>query len=684
MNKLLEIGEVFYPKSVAIIGASNNELKIGGFIFSQIKDHPSIKGFPINVKENMIQNKPAYKSVLQITEEIDLAVIVIPKQGVFQALEDCAKKGIKHVVIISAGFKEIGEEGKQDEDKLKTFCKEHGITLVGPNCLGFLNPELKLNLSFAKDLPKFGNVALVSQSGAVIDSIIDWSFTHNIGFSKIISVGNMAGITQHDFLEYLYQDVKTQAIVFYLESLEEGERFKELLSKTTPTKPVFILHPGRSQSAQNAISAHTGSLAHNYELIKTIYKYSNTVLVEGFDQLFGYLSALKSSNNKPPKGKKILIVTNAGGPGVIATDYLEEFGLQRYELSDEEKELFHEMPPASSLNNPVDILGDADPDRYFKALNAAIQTQADGIVVLLTPQMMTNAKAIAQSIIEIEKQTKKPIYCCFLGDKEIKDALKYFDLTQISYFSSPKVALQSYATLEKYYSSKPLSHEIEVNHEKIQTIDHQGLLPQDQTIKIIKSLGLKTPKTYLLKSHHDIYTTQFDEHLVYFVKADNILHKKDVGAIRPHVQFDELIPTLEEMFTTFSKENNEGLEPVIIVQEEVKGIEVIAGLKCDESLGNFLLFGSGGTTVSIFKDVQFSPTPMNREMSEKCVESTLVNQLLDGYRGDEAVNKEELYTAIERISELPSMYPNLKEVDCNPIIVNKKGAYLVDVKLLFQ
>ena len=677
-NQLESINNLFYPNSIAIIGASNDTSKIGGFMFEQIKDHPSISAYPINSKGENIQGRESFKSIIDIENEIDVAIIVIPKQFVLNTLHECALKKISKVVIISAGFKEVGEEGLKLEQEISSFCKKNGITLIGPNCLGFLNAELKLNASFAKDIPQSGNIALVSQSGAVIDAIIDWSFAHNIGFSKIISVGNMAGVTQHDFLEYLMQDDKTKAIVFYLESLEEGRKFQELLNKTTPTKPVFILHPGKSQNAQNAIGSHTGSLAHNYELIKTIYEYSNTILVQGFDELFSHLTALKT---KLPTGNKMLIITNAGGPGVIATDCLEEFGIEKYTLNSEERELFKELPSAASLENPVDILGDADPKRYSYALNTALKTQADGFLILLTPQMMTNSKAIAQEIIELDKQTHKPIYCCFLGNKEVKDALSYFDLTNVAYFSSPRAAIESYSKLLKYNTSKPLLTNTNSAPKVPIEINNSGLLNQEQTLQICKSLGLKTPKTYLLNSVHDIYTTHFDTHCAYFVKADNILHKKDVGAVKPHISYDELVPTLEEMFSTFSKENP---NVTIIVQEEIKGIEVIAGLKCDESLGNFLLFGSGGTAVDIFKDVSFAPTPITPEISQKVVNSTLVSKLLKGYRGDEPVNIEDLQQALEKISYLPMMYENLVEVDCNPIIVNKEGAYLVDVKLLFK
>ncbi|MFT4244263.1 MAG: acetate--CoA ligase family protein [Candidatus Woesearchaeota archaeon] len=678
LNITHSIQNLFYPSSIAIIGASNNTFKVGGFMFEQLKNHPSIKVFPINPKEKEIQGKTSFKSILEVEEEVDVAIIVIPKQFVLNTLHECALKKITKVVIISAGFKEVGEEGQMLEDQISSFCKKNEITLIGPNCLGFLNAELKLNASFAKDIPQSGGIALVSQSGAVIDAIIDWSFVHNIGFSKIISVGNMAGVTQHDFLEYLMQDDKTKAIIFYLESLEDGKKFQELLNKTTPKKPVFILHPGKSQNAQNAIGSHTGSLAHDYELIKTIYEYSNAILVQGFDELFSHLTALKT---KLPTGNKMLIITNAGGPGVIATDCLDEFGIEKYTLSPEERELFKELPGAASLENPIDILGDADPKRYSYALNAALKTQAEGFLTLLTPQMMTNSKAIAQEIIELDKQTHKPIYCCFLGNKEVKDALSYFDLTNIAYFSSPRAAIESYSKLLRYNTSKPLLTNASLAPQVYVNVSDSGLLNQEQTLQICRNLGLKTPKTYLLNSVHDIYTTNFDTHCIYFVKADKILHKKDVGAVKPHISYEELVPTLEEMFSTFSKDNP---NVTIIVQEEIKGVEVIAGLKCDESLGNFLLFGSGGTSVDIFKDVSFAPTPITPEISQKVINSTLVSKLLNGYRGDEAVNTEDLQKTLEKISYLPLMYEKIVEVDCNPIIVNKEGAYLVDVKLLFK
>ncbi|MCA9460087.1 MAG: CoA-binding protein, partial [Nanoarchaeota archaeon] len=396
---------IFYPKSIAVIGASNEKTKIGGFIFSQIINLNNITKYPINVKSSTVQGLKAYERVSKIGKNVDLAIIVIPALFVIDSVKDCIKAGVKNIVIVSAGFKEVGEEGKKREEELKKLIQDEGINLIGPNCLGILNAENYLNCSFANEVPSFGDTALISQSGAVIDAIIDWSFKNNIGFSKIISLGNMAGIDALSILHYLKNDPKTKSIVFYMETLERGEEFGEVLREVSKKKPVIIIKPGNSENAKKAIGSHTGSLAQDNILIETLISENNGILVKNLNELFNVLIGLKANfatNNK------LCILTNAGGPGVIATDGFENTSFELYRFSEKEKKQMNFLPKEASLNNPIDILGDAKSDRYIETLKVLDKNKnIDNIFVLLTPQMMTDNENIAKGILEISKKSKK-------------------------------------------------------------------------------------------------------------------------------------------------------------------------------------------------------------------------------------------------------------------------------------
>ncbi|MCA9495465.1 MAG: CoA-binding protein, partial [Nanoarchaeota archaeon] len=443
---------IFYPKSIAVIGASNEKTKIGGFIFSQILNLKDIKKYPINVKSSQVQGLRAYERVSKIGKSVDLVIIVIPSLFVIDAVKDCIDAKVKNIVIVSAGFKEVGEEGKKREEELKDLIEENDINLVGPNCLGILNGENSMNCSFAKEVPNFGSIALISQSGAVIDAIIDWSFKNNIGFSKIVSLGNMAGIDALSILNYLKDDPKTQSIVFYMETLERGEEFGAVLHEISKKKPVIIIKPGSSENAKKAIGSHTGSLAQDNVLIETLIKENNGILVKNLNELFNVLIGLKANF---PINDKVCILTNAGGPGVIATDGFENSSFELYGFNEREKKELKFLPKEASLNNPIDILGDAMSERYIETLKILNKNKKIGnIFILLTPQMMTDCEEIAEKITEISKKSNKTIYSCFLGDKEIKSALKIFNEKNFANFQTPSEAIKAMNYIYNYKNFK--------------------------------------------------------------------------------------------------------------------------------------------------------------------------------------------------------------------------------------
>lgn len=675
----------FYPESVAIVGASDDINKIGGYLFSETKKAIS-KVYPINVKGGIVQGNESYKRITDVHHRIDLAVIAIPGAFVLDAVLDCVKAGIKNIIIISAGFKETGDEGREKEIKLKKIIKEHNLNVIGPNCLGILNAEIEFNSSFAKDLPEKGGVALISQSGAVIDAIIDWSFKKKIGFSKIVSIGNMAGVDQLYMLEYLKDDDKTNAIVFYMETLERGEEFAKLMQEVSKKKPVIIIKPGTSEKAQKAIGSHTGSLAQNNVLVETLISENNGILVKNLNELFNVLVGLKANM---PKNENIVILTNAGGPGVISTDEVANTNFEMKVFKEGEKSKFDFLPAEASVNNPIDILGDAKSDRYEKSLHALEKlNDVQNVFVLLTPQIMTDSYNIAKSLVDFSKKSEKCIFSCFLGDKEIKDALVYFDDNEFANFETPFDGLTAMNYLLDYncFDYKQTYRKYVLDEKKVENIknklkDEKGLLSFERTKEIMEVFAIKLPEKQVLKSSADIEKIEIEKDKKYVLKGDGkgLVHKKELGGIVLGVSKDNFKEKISNMFFNLSKESN---DVSITVEEEVSGIEVIVGLTQNGNLGNFIMFGMGGTYVNVVGDVNFSTCPLSEQRALKLIEKSKVYKLLKGYRDLKPVNIEHLKEILIRISHLQEIFPEIKEVDLNPVMCSDKGIYLVDVKLI--
>ncbi len=680
------LDKIFYPNSIAIIGASNDTTKIGGFLFSQISKIDSITAYPINLREKKIQKIKAYGSVLDINKDIDLAIIVIPRDFVLKSLQDCADANIKNIIIISAGFKEIGEEGIRREEDIKKIVEKYNINLIGPNCLGVLNPEINLNCSFAKEAPLGGEIALISQSGAVIDAIIDWSFSKNIGFSKIVSLGNMAGVDSLKILKYLKDDPKTKSVVFYMETLDRGEEFAKVLREVSKKKPVIIIKPGNSVESKAAIGSHTGSLAQDNKLVEVLIKENGGIFVKSLNELYGVLIGLKSNL---PKDNQLIIVTNAGGPGVIATDCASENNFELYKLDDTQKIKFDFLPKEASLNNPIDILGDAKSDRYCLALKEIQKiSQVSNVLILLTPQVMTDNLNIAKEIEKISKKSKKTIYVSFLGGKEIDSAIKYLDEKNIASFFSPSDAITAMKYLHDYnnfiFEDKRL--DMKFNVAKVDELNkiienEKGLLDYELTKQILDTLKIKLPNKKIIKNIEDISKIELFSNKKYVIKADSkdLIHKTEVGGVRIGIACEDVKKNLEEMFESILKVSSQFY---LTVEEQYGGIETFIGLKKDEGLGEFIFFGTGGIYVNVYEDINIKTCPLNEYTCRALVEQTKVFKILKGFRGTKEIDFKHLYELLIRISYLQTLYPSIKEVDLNPVICNEKGIYLVDVKLL--
>jgi acetyltransferase len=678
-NPFKELESLFNPKSIAVIGASNSTDKIGGFIFKELHKTKGAKVYPINISSTNVQGEQAYPSITHLKKKVDLAIVVIPGNFVVDTVEEIAKTGCKNIVIISAGFKEIGEVGIVREQQLKHIISKYSLHVIGPNCLGILHTKNSMNASFARTLPLEGGVGLVSQSGAVIDAILDWSFEVNVGFSKVVSIGNMAGIDELDMLRFFEKDPNTSTIVYYMETLEKGKEFAKELEKVTKKKPVIIIKPGTSKQAQKAIGSHTGSLAQDSKLIFSLLEHHGAILVNNYEEL---LTLLLATRMKTPTSSSVAIVTNAGGPGVISSDLLATSELELAELSPKlQTRLSRLLPTEASVKNPIDILGDGKSDRYGKVLQELCSSkEIKNIIVLLTPQIMTDSLEIAKEIVKFQKKTSKTILPIFLGGRDIKEAIEYFHHHNLPTFPTLHQGIFALNKLFQWYQctqKKSFSQTIKV-HPSLQKIrallEHkQGLLDFTTTQKILSYVDITLPKKIVLETKQDILQTHIGD-IPHVLKVEGIVHKKEENAVITHIT--------QNQFQDIALEMLEKHQKPLTLEPQVTGHEAYIGLKNSGDLGNFIFFGTGGSYISVYEDISLMPCPITKEQAKQLVSKTKISKILNGIRGDKPCNLQQLYSILHKISFLLEIVPEIKEVDINPIICNEEECVLVDVKLL--
>lgn len=681
--------ELFYPESIAIIGASRNQSKIGSIILHNIiKTNYKGELFLVNPSARQIEGYPVYKNINQLPQGIKLAIIVIPAQFVLEAVEELGKKGVKYAVIISAGFKESGTEGKVREQNLANLAKLYGIRIIGPNCLGIINNDSNkyaYNGSFGLLSHHSGNISLISQSGALISAFINRADKLNIGFNKIISLGNKLDLDEVDIIKYLQKDNKTKVICLYLEGIARPVEFIKAIKKSH--KPIIILKAGRSEKAKKTIQSHTGSLAGDEIVIDTLLAEAGAIVVYSLEQLFDTVQLLSKFQNVSRFGTAI--ITNAGGLGVLSVDASVEHRLKLAKIEPKAtQQLAKILPPAASSHNPIDILGDADAIRYRETLQILIKEKSiSSIIVLITPQVMTPLVEIGRIIYEVaNKNPHKPILTVAVGG-DIVDKLNS-ELKGLPYFDSPERAVLALANLYKYNHQipnaklwdEPTSY---VKKSSIQEI--KQALEQDKlsgfasaswnTVNLVaKELALELPKTLDITSTQDI--NKIDKKLQYpLVLKDvnpNILHRTDAGLVKVGIQSKDEVKE-------FYRKHKDGQ---IIAQEQAhKGIEVFVGVKRDPQLGTVLLLGSGGIYAEILGDIAFASMPITKPYILKTLKKTKIYKILDGARGIE-YDINWLVDTIFKLNLLVYSVPQIQELDVNPIIVYPKEGCILDFKVI--
>lgn len=687
----------FNPKSVAVIGVSAEPTKLGAVVFNNILD-AGFKGnlYAVNPKSagQELYGKPCVASVRDIKEAVDLVVIVVPAKFTMPAIDDCIANNTKNISIITAGFGEVGNHELEDEIAKK--CKEHNINLLGPNCLGHISTFTNLNASFADGFPQKGNVAFISQSGAYCSAMLDWARGKGIGFSHFISIGNKAHLSEKELLEEINKDPNTKAFVFYLEGLKHGQEFLKLAREVAKTKPIVILEPGKSAKAQAASLSHTGSLAPNYRVMESAFEKNGIVQAYTSGEMFGLLEILQYANHKD-FGGKLAIITNAGGVGVVTSDSCEKYGLDLANPSDETKEKLKAVLTAeASVKNPIDVVGDAKADRYENALRVVCESKEfKNILVLLTPQMVTDSKGTAEAIVKISNEFKDiNIFTAFIGGHRVAEGVEILAKNHIVNFDDSDMAANLLGKLKKQAEEKnKTSVDVSIKEPSIEIKTlvkeavNQGLasLPQTTVNKIMEYYGLDFPKSGNFtdkKQALDFCKTLFPKSVVLKLSAPDALHKTEMKGIYLNVndeaKFEE---GWEGLWTSINKFNLKGAS--VLIQEMItKSTEVIAGVNSDKTFGRVMIFGTGGIYTEVMKDTSLRVLPTNE--FDDMISETKVGTILKGVRGESPKAVKPLADTLAKIQQLILAIPEVKSIDANPILVTDDRAVVVDFKMILK
>jgi acetyltransferase len=692
----------FCPKTVAVIGATDKSGSVGRTVLVNLL-HGMFTGkvLPVNPKRSQICGVQAFPAMQTIPEQIDLAIVVTPANTVPAVVRDCVAAGVKACVVISAGFRERGPERVALENQMRDELRGSGMRLIGPNCLGIMNPLIGLNATFAKDAPKAGNVAFLSQSGALLTAILDWSHQQEVGFSGIVSTGSMLDIGWGDLIYHFGDDPHTHSILLYMESVGDARSFLSAAREVALTKPIIIIKAGRSEAASRAAASHTGALTGSDEVLDAAFRRCGILRVHNIADLFYMADAL--SKQVRPKGPRLSIVTNAGGPAVLATDSLVSHGGQLAELSEESLKALDAFLPAHwSHNNPIDVLGDADAERYSRALEIVARDPAsDGLMVVLAPQGMTDPGQIAQTL-EPYAKAQKPILASFMGGKSIAPAKTTLNTAGIPLFSYPDTAAKVFCDMWQYtynlrglYETPVLAKGADSATAKeraraiIGAVHASGrtLLNEFESKHLLSSYGIPTVETQVALSQDDAVkrATEIGFPVVLKVHSNTITHKTDVGGVKLDLK-DEMavLRAFQEIKASVAERAGAEHFSGVTVQPMVRpeGYELILGSSVDAQFGPVLLFGSGGQLVEVYRDRALALPPLNTTLAHRMMEQTRIFTALKGVRGRQPVDVTELEKLLVRFSQLVVEQPWISEIDINPLLVSPDGLLALDARVV--
>ena len=678
---------------------------VGGIVYRNLLD-AGFEGpvFAINPKHETVQERPAFKSLAATGADVDLAVVATPAAGIPAIVDECGEHGVPMMLILSAGFREIGAAGRRLEDEVVQRARRHGIRLMGPNCLGIIRPDVGVNLTFGNNNASPGNLALVSQSGAICTAILDWADENRIGFSAVVSTGIGADLDFGDYLDYLVSDPATRAILMYIEGISDARRFMSSLRAAARLKPVIALKVGRHAAGAEASMSHTGALVGSDEVFSAALARSGVLRVESISQLFAAARALSSTNIRAAT-ERLVVITNGGGPGVMAADRFADQGVELAALSSKTMtELNKVLPSVWSHSNPVDVIGDATPERYQQALDACLaDPEIDGALVILTPQAMTRPTDVAQAVIESATKSSKLVMTTWMGGTQINDARKLFRDAHIPSFSNVENAVDAFAYVARYNRNQRLLLQAPArlaggqqppDREGARLIiegvlnERRSVLTEPESIAVLTAFGVPTVRSGVARSANEalVAAETIGYPIAMKVLSNDISHKSDAGGVRLNiVSAQEVRNAYRQMLEQVQQNVPEAEISGVTIEKMHRsrtGRELMIGIVRDPVFGPVISFGSGGTTVEILADTALSLPPLNRRLANDLVRRTRAARLLEAHRNVPAADHDALIDVLLAVSSMACELPWIQEMDINPLIADETGVVAVDARIV--
>jgi len=696
---------LFAPRSIALFGASDRPDAVGGIVYRNLLD----AGFAgpvvaVNPKRDTVQGRPAFASLADAGEAIDLAVVATPAEAIPAIVDECGEHGVPMMLVLSAGFRETGDAGRRLEDEVIYRARQHGIRLMGPNCLGIIRPDAHVNLTFGHNNAAPGNLALVSQSGAICTAILDWADENSIGFSAVVSTGIGADLDFGDYLDYLVNDPQTRAILMYIEGISDARRFMSGLRAAARLKPVIALKAGRHEAGAEASLSHTGALAGSDEVFSAALERSGVLRVETIGQLFSAARALSTANYRSAT-ERLAVITNGGGPGVMAADRFADQGVELATIPPDTMARLNEvLPPVWSHANPVDVIGDATPERYQQALDACLaDSNIDGALVILTPQAMTRPTEVAEAVIESATKSPKLVMTTWMGGTQIHAARGLFRDAQVPCFTTVENAVDAFTYVARYNRNQRLLLQVPARLAGgLQPPDRDGaqliiegvlserrkVLTEPESIAVLTAFGVPVARSGVARSANEALVTAetIGYPIAMKVLSHDITHKSDVGGVRLNIVSAQEVRNAYRQMLDQVKLNapDASIEGVTIekMHRSRTGRELMIGVVRDPVFGPVISFGSGGTTVEILADTALSLPPLNRRLARDLVARTRVARLLEAHRGVPAADIDAVIEVLVAVSAMACELPWIQEMDINPLIADENGIVAVDARIV--
>ncbi len=688
----MSLTKLFHPSSVAVIGASRKKGQVGREVLTNLLESFDGKIFPVNPKADRLEGLKCYDKVSEISADVDLAVVAVPAAVVPGVLEECSEVGIKDVIVVSGGFKEIGEEGAKLQEELTEIARENGMNVIGPNAIGVISTASNLNASFAQEMALPGNISFMSQSGAFCTAVLDWANETGMGFNHFVSLGNKAVLDEIDLIEEWNQDDNTDVILAYLEGIERGSRFIEVASEVTKTTPIVVVKAGRTNEGASAAASHTGTITGSDDAYDAAFTQSGVIRAENIEELFDFGSIL--AHQSPPENRKVGILTNAGGPGVMATDALEGYGL---ELAKLEKSTLNKLEGVlsslASRKNPIDLTGKADEEDYREALEYIIEDSNVGSVMAMSaPAAIFSYPELTEILAEARETTDKPIVGALMGGQLEPEARRNLETAGVPNYFDPARAVRALSALVRYGDIQKRERGVPTGfsmderkaQEKFEELISSGKrIIGLEGLELLDCYGVPTLPAELARTPEEAekLAARCDSQVVLKVDSPDITHKSDVGGVKVGVNQGEVGEEFRSMTDNLQRRQPVAQIRGIRVQETMEGEEIIIGVKRDPQFGPLVMFGLGGVYVEVLEDVAFRVAPVSTNQAREMVESIKGFPILEGMRGKKGVEIDSVVDIVQRVSKLAVDHPEIGELDLNPVIASSKEARVADVRI---